>query len=74
MYFGPNLAFGYEGIPICERQFRELKKSVEDWRQVCLNSRGHELKTSQCQAEKEYNQKRMKVYKKTCFYDGNFFY
>ena len=73
-YLGTHLAFGNKDISFCKERLGELKKDVKNWKERCLNKKGNELVTSQCHEEEQYNQKRMKIYKKTCFYDGNLFY
>ena len=72
IHLGSQLAFANEDIPLCHKQLEELKKDVNDWNKRCIVNKVQELNTTECNAEKKYNQARMKKHTSQCFYDGNY--
>ena len=71
MYFGASLVFGNEDIPFCKKRLTAVKDDVKDWQEKCVNDKGKDIGTTCCKAKKEYNQKRMSMQTKLCFYKGN---
>ena len=68
--FGTSLVTSNEGIPFCKEQLQRLKQDVEVWNERCWNNTDHGNSTPCCEAEKEYNQERMKMHVEMCFYSG----
>ncbi len=71
MYFGASLVFCNDDIPFCKKRLTALKDDVKDWQEKCMNDTGQDLNTTCCKAKKKYNQKRMSMQTKLCFYKGN---
>ena len=71
IYFGGRVVICNEDIPFCDNRLKELKNDVKDWRKRCLNDAGRVLNSPCCAAENEYNQNRMSMQTKLCFYKGN---
>ena len=71
MYFGASLVFCNDDIPFCKKRLTALKDDVKDWQEKCVNDKGEDIDTTCCKAKKEYNQKRMSMQTKLCFYKGN---
>ena len=68
--FGTSLVTCNESIPFCEGELQRLKHDVEVWNERCWNNADQGKSTPCCQAEKEYNQERMKMHVEMCFYSG----
>jgi hypothetical protein len=71
IYFVTSLVVCNNDIPFCRKWLKEPKENEKDWIKRCLNVEGQNLTTPCCEAEKEYNKKRMCTYKKICFDKGN---
>ena len=73
IYFGANLVNCNEDIPFCDEDLKKLKADVETWSKTCWDNTDQGNSTPRCQAEKEYNQDRMKMHAEMCFYAGKGF-
>ena len=71
MYFGTSLVICNSDIPFCDKRLKELRQDEKDWSTTCSNDEGQSNGSVCCQAKKNNNLKRMCVYTKTCFYEGN---
>ena len=71
--FGTSLVTCNENIPFCKEQLQRLKQDVEVWNERCWNNTDQGNSTPCCQAEKEYNQERMKMHVEMCFHSGQRF-
>ncbi len=71
LYFGTSLVISNNDIPFCDKQLKELRQDEKDWSTRCTNAEGQSFGSPCCQTKKNINRKRMCVYTKTCFYEGN---
>ena len=71
IYFGITLVTCNEDIQFCDKRLTAFQDDVKHWQGRCLDNEGKVLETPCCQKEKGYNQMRMKVQTKLCFYKGN---
>ena len=71
IYFGTSLVICNIDIPLCDKRLKKLRQDEKDWSTTCTNDEGQSLNSSCCQAKKENNLKRMCIYAKICFYQGN---
>ena len=71
IYFCTSVVICNSDIPFCDKQLKELRQDEKDWSTTCANDESQSIGSPCCQAKKNNNLKRMCVYTKTCFYEGN---
>ncbi len=71
IYLGTSLAICNSDIPFCDMPLKELRQEGKDWTRTCTNGKSQSFDSSCCQAKKKDNLKRMCIYTKICFGEGN---